>query len=330
MFVDLVVPSGPRIQIQSAWQEEGSAEHARHLALKDVTVGSSVSVTGEIVKVQTRQGKEGLSNDHLSNAAARVDLALHSIQVLNPFPKDIIVSKKVQFPPSARHLQIRFSQALQNRLDFRDYVNQRSRAILRKLNFREYETPILFKSTPEGAREFLVPTRKPGKAYALPQSPQQFKQLLMASGLGNYYQFARCFRDEDQRADRQPEFTQLDLEMPFATGVGVMQTVESAVRSIYDDIRQEWVFSSDGQDTSPWRRGTTGTAETREYPEIDPVFRHFSYNEAMSKYGSDKPDLRIPNEVSVTTSKLSSELIANCTLHRYTALITSCQLPLRV
>jgi aspartyl-tRNA synthetase len=139
----------------------------------------------------------------------RIDIDLESIQPLNEFPKDIIVSEGVQFPPSSRHLQIRFSEALRARLIARPRIGLEMRKTLDGLGFTEVETPILFKSTPEGAREFLVPTRRPGMAYALPQSPQQYKQILMSSGVRGYYQFARCFRDEDLRADRQPEFTQV-------------------------------------------------------------------------------------------------------------------------
>ena len=121
------------------------------------------------------------------------------------------MSEGVQFPASSRHLQMRFSEALRARLVARPRIGLEMRKVLDDLGFTEVETPILFKSTPEGAREFLVPTRRPGLAYALPQSPQQYKQILMSSGVHRYYQFARCFRDEDLRADRQPEFTQVGL-----------------------------------------------------------------------------------------------------------------------
>ena len=138
-----------------------------------------------------------------------------SAQVLGPFPKDIIVSPGVVFPPNMRHLQMRFSQILRQRLVFRSVVADKLRKGLADAGIVEFETPMLFKSTPEGAREFIVPTRRPGFAYALPQSPQQFKQMLMAGGFNGYFQLARCFRDEDLRADRQPEFTQVRISQSF-------------------------------------------------------------------------------------------------------------------
>lgn len=142
------------------------------------------------------------------------DLRLRSIQCLNPFPKDIIVSKDAVWSPAQRHLQLRFDPLLRQRLHLRSVITTLLSHFLKtSRGFEEVETPLLFKSTPEGAREFLVPTRRKGYAYALPQSPQQYKQILMAAGLPGYFQFAKCFRDEDHRADRQPEFTQVCL--PF-------------------------------------------------------------------------------------------------------------------
>ena len=131
------------------------------------------------------------------------------IQQCNDFSSDLILSSETNVPPEQRNLQIRTKDSLRHALQLRSNVAQSLRNFLIGGRFQEIETPILFKSTPEGAREFLVPTRQKGMAYALPQSPQQYKQLLMSSGIPKYFQFARCFRDEDMRADRQPEFTQV-------------------------------------------------------------------------------------------------------------------------
>lgn len=139
----------------------------------------------------------------------KVEIKATAISCLNSFPASFNASSNHVFPPQSRHLQIRYDEKLKQRLLDRSEVTWFVRAFFKQHGFSEIETPILFKSTPEGAREFLVPTRRPGLAYALPQSPQQYKQILMASGIHRYFQFARCFRDEDLRADRQPEFTQV-------------------------------------------------------------------------------------------------------------------------
>lgn len=139
----------------------------------------------------------------------QIEMSVESITHLNHFPEDIIAQADTNFSADKRHLQLRTSHWLRRSLQARSKAQTECRKYLFKKGFDEIETPILFKSSPEGAREFLVPTRQKGLAYALPQSPQQFKQILMASGISKYFQFARCFRDEDSRADRQPEFTQV-------------------------------------------------------------------------------------------------------------------------
>jgi aspartyl-tRNA synthetase len=138
-----------------------------------------------------------------------IEIQLSDVTPLNSFPQDVMLTADTKFTPEERHLQLRSSNALRSALKFRSEISNYVRKRLSDSGFVEVETPILFKSTPEGAREFLVPTRHKGKAYALPQSPQQYKQILMASGISKYFQLARCFRDEDLRADRQPEFTQV-------------------------------------------------------------------------------------------------------------------------
>jgi aspartyl-tRNA synthetase len=165
--------------------------------LQGITASSPVAARGTIVDIN--EGRPW-----------RVVLDLEDIHYFNQFPKDIIVSKGVRFPPAARHLQMRFHPELRARLRFRNSAQSMLSSIMDQHQFQLFDTPTLFKPTAEGAREFLVPLRQAGTAYALPQSPQQYKQVLMASGFSKYYQWARCFRDEDLRADRQPEFTQVN------------------------------------------------------------------------------------------------------------------------
>lgn len=178
--------------------------------LKSIEANSPVVVQG-VVQQKQASSKEKAAGEQQEAKADSIEIALEDIHCLNEFPKDIIMTSDTVFPAEKRHLQIRTDSKLRDALLFR----ARARNVLRETleesqpPFVEIETPILFKSTPEGAREFLVPTRRRGLAYALPQSPQQYKQILMASGIPRYYQFARCFRDEDLRADRQPEFTQV-------------------------------------------------------------------------------------------------------------------------
>jgi aspartyl-tRNA synthetase len=191
-----------RIQIVSSAKKPSGAENPAHQRLKSIEAGSPVAVRGIL------KGRTPAKGD--PTATGNVEISLEEVHCLNEFPKDIIVTADTRFPPEERHLQLRTDRKLLDALRFRAKVASICRDELSTNHgFLEVETPLLFKSTPEGAREFLVPTRRKGLVYALPQSPQQYKQILMASGVSRYYQIAKCFRDEDLRADRQPEFTQV-------------------------------------------------------------------------------------------------------------------------
>lgn len=173
-----------------------------HKFLKGIRANTPVEVVGTLQWKNVKPAKDGKQEP-----PREYELLVNSVQSLNDFPADILLGEDATYGPELRHLQIRFDETLKKRLIFRSEVLKGIRTALP--DFHEVETPILFKSTPEGAREFLVPSRTTGHAYALPQSPQQYKQVLMASGINRYFQVARCFRDEDLRADRQPEFTQV-------------------------------------------------------------------------------------------------------------------------
>ena len=177
-----------------------------------------------------------------------------------------------------RYLDIR-RNPIKEKLLLRDKITTVVRSVLHGDDFVEVETPILSKSTPEGARDYLVPSRLyKGRFYALPQSPQQYKQLLMIGGMDRYFQIARCFRDEDLRADRQPEFTQIDIEMSFADEEDIFAEVEKVMKAIFKEVKG---------------------IDNLEFPRI-------KYVDAMDKYGSDKPDLRFGNEM-INVSELFKE-----------------------
>ena len=247
-------------------QESAPAAHAR---AKDVRGEYVVAVRGE-----ARARAEGQRNPKLETG--EIEVAARELLILNearttPFqldaPPDKLASEDLRL--KYRYLDLRRPQ-LQANLRLRHRVVADIRRYMDEQGFTEIETPILIKSTPEGARDYVVPSRLyPGKFYALPQSPQLFKQLCMIAGLDRYYQIARCFRDEDLRADRQPEFTQLDVELSFATQEQVYRLVEGLL------VR---VFRLAGA-------------------ELETPFRRLTYAEAVSRYGSDKPDLRFGMEL---------------------------------
>jgi len=192
------------VQLISTSNTEGPGAEA-HARLRSLREWTPVVITG---KLKARQSPLDPTYQGMKLVEER-EIAVTHVQPINDIPEDIIIKEDTVFGPEQRHLQLRRDSELRDSIIFRGSAMNRARLYLRSLQWEEVETPILFKSTPEGAREFLVPTRQEGLAYALPQSPQQYKQILMASGFPKYFQFARCFRDEDLRADRQPEFTQV-------------------------------------------------------------------------------------------------------------------------
>ena len=215
----------------------------------------------------------GTVNEKLPSG--RVEVIADDIAILNtaeppPFRIDeyseVNEDTRLQF----RYLDLRRAE-MSDRMRFRARVNHSIRNHLQENGFLEIETPMLTKATPEGARDYLVPSRvHAGSFYALPQSPQIFKQLLMVAGMDRYYQIVRCFRDEDLRADRQPEFTQLDMEMSFIDEPTIQKLIEGLMQRVFMDLLQV---------------------------ELPNTFPHMTYAEAMRRFGSDKPDLRIPLEL---------------------------------
>lgn len=241
--------------------------------LRTLKPEDSLSVTGIVTPKKVRKGED-----------ETWEISVDSFQILNNSNEkasqlDSLKENPSQFPPEYRYLQLRLPQ-YQKALKMRAKAAKVARSVLDSLNFTEIETPLLFKSTPEGAKEFLVPTRKKGYFYALPQSPQQYKQLLMASGFKGYYQIAKCFRDEDLRADRQPEFTQIDMEMSFGRSEDIQKVVQSLVQGIWKEVRGLPLYKVD------WSTGNlVELAEGENFPKLD-------YKTALEKFGIDKPDLR--------------------------------------
>jgi len=227
---------------------------------------------------------EGLVNPAL--ATGEVEVVINELAILNPAKTppfyiydDSPVEETIRL--KYRYLDLRRSR-MQRNIILRHRVIKHIRDFLDERDFVEIETPILFKTTPEGARDYLVPSRlHPGNFYALPQSPQQLKQLLMVAGFERYFQIARCFRDEDQRGDRQPEFTQLDMEMSFVEREDVMALVEEMMISIVENCTERSFLAK--------------------------PFPRMSYDEAISRYGTDRPDIRFGMQLVDI-----SDLVAEC------------------
>jgi aspartyl-tRNA synthetase len=221
---------------------------------------------------KVRARPEGTENPDLPTGKVEIDV--RALEILNsaetpPFQiGDELISEETRL--RYRYIDLRRPE-IQKHLRIRHHVTRAMRAYLDKNGFVDVETPMLTKATPEGARDYLVPSRThEGSFFALPQSPQIFKQLLMIAGMDRYYQIVRCFRDEDLRADRQPEFTQLDIETSFLDEQQITGMMEDMIRHLFAEV--------------------TGVALPKPFPRM-------SYAEAMRRYGSDKPDLRIPLEL---------------------------------
>lgn len=235
-------------------------EQARKLGREFV-----VQVVGEVIE-RTSKNKNIPTGD--------IEIKVASLKVLNasklpPFTIEDDTDGGEELRMQYRYLDLR-RNPVQEKLRLRNKVSLETRKYLDTQGFLDVETPVLIKSTPEGARDFVVPSRmNEGEFYALPQSPQTFKQLLMVSGFDRYYQIVKCFRDEDLRADRQPEFTQIDCEMAFVEQDDVLDTFEGMIKHLFREVRGV---------------------------ELDDKFPRITYEEAMERFGSDKPDLRFDME----------------------------------
>ncbi|MEY3407251.1 MAG: aspartyl-tRNA synthetase [Actinomycetota bacterium] len=233
-----------------------------------------IKVQGEVLARPAGNENPDLPTGEIEVMADVVDILSESAPL--PFPIDDQIEVGDEARLKWRYLDLRRSNPAKA-IKLRSRVNQICRDVLLERDFLEIETPTLTRSTPEGARDFLVPARlKPGNWYALPQSPQLFKQLLMVAGMERYFQIARCYRDEDFRGDRQPEFTQLDIEMSFVEQEDVLQVGESIVRSLWGEIG----------------------VQVGDIPRM-------TYFDAMNRYGTDKPDLRFGLELVDLTSYFS-------------------------
>ena len=263
IFIDLRDRYGKTQIVFSPERHEGAHEIAKSLRSEYV-----LSATGVV-----RTRPEETVNPEVTTGEIEVDV--HELTILNksetpPFPMDEYGDVNEDLRLKYRYLDLRRPSA-QNNLIMRHRAYQVTRKYFDQNGFLEIETPILMKSTPEGARDFLVPSRlHHGKFYALPQSPQTYKQILMVSGFDRYFQIVKCFRDEDLRADRQPEFTQIDVEMSFVDEEDIQQITEGAIADIF-----KMILNAD----------------------VVQPFPRMTYKEAMERFGSDKPDTRFGMEI---------------------------------
>ena len=273
IFVDLRDRSGI-LQIIFEESDCGAEDFAKAEKLRSEFV---VAVTGRV------EARSGAVNENLATGA--IEVRAHSMRVLAesetpPFPIEENLRTKEELRLKYRFLDLRIPD-LQRNLITRSRVATLTRAFLAEEGFLEIETPTLIKSTPEGARDYLVPSRvHPGSFYALPQSPQLFKQLLMCSGYDRYFQLARCYRDEDLRADRQPEFTQIDMELSFVDVDDVLDVNERLLQKLFKEICNF---------------------------DVQLPIQRMTWREAMDRYGSDKPDLRFGMEL-----KDVSQVVKDC------------------
>lgn len=228
-----------------------------------------------VLKIEGKVQLRPAGSDNPDLRSGKIEIIASNVEILNsaetpPFPLNELLDVSEDIRLRHRYIDLRRPE-MQQRLRLRSKITRHLRNFLDDHDFMDIETPILTKATPEGARDYLVPSRThPGEFFALPQSPQLFKQLLMMSGMDRYYQVVRCFRDEDLRADRQPEFTQLDIETSFVDEDDFMSLMEELIRSLFANVLEE---------------------------ALPNPFPRMTYAEAMARYGSDKPDLRIPLEL---------------------------------
>ncbi len=238
-----------------------------------------------VLKIEGQVQLRPAGSDNPDLRSGKIEIIAKQLEILNasetpPFPLNELLDVSEDIRLRHRYIDLRRPE-MQQRLRLRSKITRQLRNFLDDHGFLDIETPILTKATPEGARDYLVPSRThPGEFFALPQSPQLFKQLLMMSGMDRYYQVVRCFRDEDLRADRQPEFTQIDIETSFVDEEEFMTLMEEMIRTLFASVLEE--------------------------PLPNP-FPRMTYAEAMARFGSDKPDLRIPLEL-VEVSDLMKEV----------------------